>query len=67
MWRRLSHPNVISFMGAAFPDYSPVALVSLWMENGDIVKYTKANPRVNRLDLVSTTKDVLIASIEQIF
>lgn len=53
VWRSLSHPNVMSFLGAASTDLYPLALVSTWMENGDIIKYVQAHPEANRLSLVS--------------
>lgn len=53
MWRRLSHKNVLPFLGAASPALYPLALVSPWMQKGDIVGYIKAHREVNRLGLVS--------------
>lgn len=55
IWRRLSHENVLSFLGAASPTLYPLALVSVWMENGDIITYVLAHPEANRLSLVSLT------------
>ena len=35
------------------PQVSKFALVSMWMENGDINEFIKGHPDVNRVQLVS--------------
>ena len=38
-------------------------IVSDWMQNGNVVEYTKSNPEVNGLLLVSTLADSLRISL----
>jgi serine/threonine protein kinase len=52
IWIRLSHPNVLRFIGVANSP-SPFSLVSPWMYLGKITDYTKKNHEVNLLPLVS--------------
>ncbi|KXN87300.1 Serine/threonine-protein kinase HT1 [Leucoagaricus sp. SymC.cos] len=52
LWSQLSHPNVLPFYGIYCPDGNQVALVSPWMEEGNICDYLKRNPAVPRLPLV---------------
>jgi hypothetical protein len=51
VWRRLSHPNVLSFLGASTGP-SPFCLVSPWMVHGNIKQYLKLYPDANALELV---------------
>jgi len=53
LWKRLNHPNILAFHGASV-NQNRLCIVSLWMENGDVVSYTRKNPEANRLQLVST-------------
>ena len=53
MWKWLTHPNIVPFLGVASPVMFPLCLVSLWMENGNILEYVKRHPRVNPFKLVS--------------
>ncbi|KZO99054.1 kinase-like protein [Calocera viscosa TUFC12733] len=51
-WARLSHPNLLEFYGVgAFGPYG-LALVSPWMENGDVLHYLNSNPQAKRSTLV---------------
>ncbi|KAJ7466906.1 kinase-like domain-containing protein [Mycena latifolia] len=55
IWRQLSHPNLLPFFGVYYLEdtKSRLALVSPWMENGNIARYLKDNPAgINRLTLV---------------
>ncbi|KAJ6456478.1 kinase-like domain-containing protein [Mycena sanguinolenta] len=56
IWRQLSHPNLLPFFGAYYLEFGTkcqLCLVSPWMENGNISRYLKGNPKeVNRLSLV---------------
>lgn len=55
MWKRLSHPNVLSFLGVAtFPQFS-FCMVSNWMQHGNIICYINSHPEVNRPRFVSIT------------
>ena len=53
-WRHLRHPNVIPLLGAALDTQMPrFALVSEWMDNGNINNFLKNHGDVNRVQLVS--------------
>jgi len=51
MWKRLSHPNIVSFLGVTDTP-APLPMVSEWMPSGDIRHYVKNHPNVDRLQLV---------------
>ena len=54
LWRKLAHPNILPFFGICVDEFAPqMALVSPWMENGNIQTYLKQNPTANRLNLAS--------------
>jgi len=53
LWKRLNHPNVLAFHGASMKQHQ-LCIVSPWMDNGNVVSYTRNNPEANRLRLVST-------------
>ena len=55
LWAQLSHPNVLPFCGIYCPKGDQVALVSPWMEQGNVREYLNRNPAVLRLPLVCTT------------
>lgn len=48
-----SHPNVLPIIDVSETLW-PVCIMSPWMQNGNIIQYTKANPSANRLTLVRT-------------
>ena len=50
MWRRLSHPNIVPFMGVTL---EPLQLVSGWMPGGELRSYVRENPHANLISLVS--------------
>jgi len=51
MWKRLQHPNVVSFLG--FGSVAPpFSLVYLWMSNGNLLEYVRENPDADRLGSV---------------
>lgn len=52
MWKTLSHPNVLPITGAMFSGNHELAMISDWMENGDINKFIKARQNVNLIPLV---------------
>ncbi|KDQ17174.1 hypothetical protein BOTBODRAFT_105820 [Botryobasidium botryosum FD-172 SS1] len=55
VWKRLRHPNVMPFIGSIVFE-SPMRalfLISPWMENGDLGTYIKANPKADRLRLLT--------------
>ena len=51
MWSALRHPNVLALRGATMTGVQ-FAMVSEWMENGNINEFLKVHPDVNRLGLV---------------
>ena len=57
MWRTLRHPNVHSLLGVTMTE-SRLVMVSEWMENGNIVEFTKENPDVARSRLVCFSLEV---------
>ncbi|KAJ6553397.1 kinase-like domain-containing protein, partial [Mycena capillaripes] len=56
IWRQLSHPNLLPFLGIFYQEISTrrrLCLVSPWMGNGNIYNYLGSNPAgINRLTLV---------------
>ena len=53
IWKRLSHPNIVPFLGIAQSKTPFLCMVSRWMENGNLAMFLKKQPGANRLDLVS--------------
>ncbi|TDL22521.1 kinase-like protein [Rickenella mellea] len=52
LWQKLHHANVLPFYGICEDMFRPkLAMVSPWMENGDMVKYLKHNIHVDRRHL----------------
>ncbi|KAJ3756535.1 hypothetical protein EV360DRAFT_47785, partial [Lentinula raphanica] len=50
LWRQLKHPNILPFLGVNTELFAPsFCIVSPWMSNGDIIKYS----RDSSLDLSS--------------
>ena len=54
IWKNLSHPNILPFLGATI---DPLQLVSEWMPGGTLPQYIKNNPDADRLELVSISLD----------
>ena len=50
VWKRLRHPNVVSFIGVTT---TPLQIVSEWMPNGTLTTYVEQNPGANGVGLVS--------------
>ena len=50
-WKHLRHPNVLSLLGVTVSERR-FAMVSKWMEHGNINKFVEKNPHVNRTELV---------------
>jgi hypothetical protein len=52
-WRHLSHPNILPLEGVSMSADPPrFVILSEWMPHGDVMNYTKLNPKANRLRLV---------------
>ena len=54
-WKYISHPNVLPFLGVSESLFW-FSIISPWLPNGNIVQYTKKDPLVNRLQLVSNRR-----------
>ncbi|KAH8110411.1 kinase-like protein [Phellopilus nigrolimitatus] len=53
IWRQFCHPNILPFYGVCTEEFSPrLALVSPWMDNGDVLSYLKHNPDTDRIALI---------------
>ena len=50
-WKHLQHPNILPLLGVTVSEYR-FALVSGWMENGNINEFIESDPHVNRAELV---------------
>lgn len=61
-WKRLSHPNILPLLGVSVTA-SPRSfrIVSDWMQNGNVMEYIRSNPEVDRLQLVSSLVDPVLA------
>ncbi|CCO35586.1 hypothetical protein BN14_09704 [Rhizoctonia solani AG-1 IB] len=51
-WSKLIHPNVLPLMGLAI-FRGHIAMVSKWMEYGNLSNYLDKNPSTNRIDLAN--------------
>ena len=50
---RLEHENLVGFVGVVvLNEFLPPWIVSSWMENGKVTEYVRANPSVDRPQLV---------------
>ncbi|KAG9127452.1 hypothetical protein FRC07_013635 [Ceratobasidium sp. 392] len=57
-WSKCNHPNVAKLLGLA-EFRQQIAMVSAWMENGDLRTYVNKNPNVDRLRLCQQVTDGL--------
>ncbi|KIJ52392.1 hypothetical protein M422DRAFT_26014 [Sphaerobolus stellatus SS14] len=58
IWNKLQHPNVLPCVGFSYifdcgGDLGIPSLISPWMSNGTVLEYTKANPKANRMQLIT--------------
>lgn len=51
IWKTLQHPNVLPLVGVTMSE-ARFAMISGWMENGNIKEYVKVNPFANRFELL---------------
>jgi serine/threonine protein kinase len=51
VWKHLRHPNVLSLLGVTVSERR-FAMVSKWMEHGNINEFVEKDSRVNRTELV---------------
>ena len=50
-WKHLRHPNILPLLGVTLNEHR-FALVSEWMEDGNINEFIKRDRHINRTDLV---------------
>jgi len=58
MWKRISHPNIVPFLGVSEAP-APLCMVSEWMSNGNVRDYVEKNPEASRLQLVCWLESAL--------
>ena len=51
-WKHLRHPNILPLIGVTM-DSQQFAMISAWMENGNINEFVGKDQHVNRIELVS--------------
>ena len=61
MWKALQHPNVLPLIGVMMSE-TRFAMISDWMDNGNINDFVKAHPDADRPGLVSFLFEILPAS-----
>jgi len=62
-WKTLLHPNVLPLIGVTMSE-THFAMVSDWMENGNINDFVKTHPGANRLELVGSSIKVSPSSLQ---
>jgi serine/threonine protein kinase len=50
-WKHLQHPNVLTLLGVTVSEHR-FAMVSEWMEDGNVNEFVEKNKHVNRIELV---------------
>jgi len=50
-WKHLRHPNILSLIGVTVSN-KRFAMVSAWMENGNMNEFVEKDRHVNRIELV---------------
>jgi len=53
-WKHLRHPNILPLIGVTVSNQR-FAMVSAWMENGNINEFVRGDQHVNRIELVRAT------------
>jgi len=59
VWRRLSHSNVLPFLGLCCDLEHPLSMVTPWMAQGNITEHLGVSPDTNRIRLLSEVADGL--------
>ena len=54
IWRCLRHPNVLPLLGVTMSD-NRFAMISEWMNNGNINEFLMVDRNVNRFELVGAS------------
>ena len=53
-WKHVSHQHILPLLGVSISaDTRCLCILTEWMTNGSVMRYTKSNPTANRLQLVS--------------
>jgi len=55
-WKHLRHPNILPLIGVTVSNQR-FAMVSAWMENGNINEFVGKDQHVNRIELVCAPLD----------
>jgi len=55
-WKHLRHPNILPLIGVTVSNQR-FAMVSAWMENGNINEFVEKDRHVNRVELVRAILD----------
>jgi len=55
-WKHLRHPNILPLIGVTVSNQR-FAMVSAWMENGNINEFVGKDQHVNRIELVRVALD----------
>ena len=55
-WKHLRHPNILPLIGVTVSNQR-FAMVSAWMENGNINEFVGKDQHVNRVELVCAALD----------
>ena len=50
-WKALCHPNILPLLGVTMGEHR-FAMISEWMDNGNINNYVKVHKDANRFELV---------------
>jgi hypothetical protein len=54
IWRQLKHPNILPFLGICADLFAPrLAIVSPYMNNGNLRMYQRNHPYVDRVQMVN--------------
>lgn len=59
-WKALDHPNLLPLLGVVVEDR--FALVSEWMENGNINRFVASHHCANRFELVGPPSELTLSS-----
>ena len=52
MWRHLRHPNILPLLGVNLERHR-LAMISEWMDHGNIAEFVERHKGINRVQLVS--------------
>ena len=58
-WKTLRHPNVLPLIGVTMSE-TQFAMVSEWMDNGNLTDFVKAHPDGDRLGLVCFRSSLVV-------